>query len=137
MKANELMIGDWVRVERDYEPIVQVADIFSDAIFTKQAEYESEEVPMYKVFPIPLTVEILEKNGFEVQDQGGGRRDVWIGFGIDCEGDIEVEFQHNTPTHLKIDGVFKGEYYTSTNIKYVHLLQHALRLCGFEKEIIL
>ena len=141
MKAKELMIGDWVLCDRnaqsdyefdnvDYQPyqIANGEDI--DYAFEQNMIGDAD---VYQ--PIPLTAEILERNGFEVQDQGGGRRDVWIGFGVDCEGDIEVEFQYNIPTHLKIDGVFKGEYYTSTNIKYVHLLQHALKLCGIEKEI--
>ena len=135
MKANELMIGDWVVYDGDVEytnPIkVEGIDIATGALVTS----DREDVGIDNIQPIPLTAEILERNGFEIQDQGGGRRDVWIGFGVDCEGDIEVEFQYNIPTHLKIDGVFKGEYYTSTNIKYVHLLQHALRLCGIEKEI--
>lgn len=128
MKTNELMIGDWVNLSKGNWSKNRQVDIID-------IEMIAESV--YLTEPIPLTLEILEKNGFEVQDQGGGRKDVWTGFGIDCEGDIEVEFQHNIPTHLKIDGVFKGEYYTSTNIKYVHLLQHALKLCGINREIII
>ena len=136
MKANklsckDLMVGDWVK-PKNVDGSFRVGLIGVDSVWN---DTDTHEWYYDEIEPIPLTAEILEKNGFEVQDQGGGRKDVWIGFGIDCEGDIEVEFQHNIPTHLMIDGVFKGEYYTSTNIKYVHLLQHALRLCGVEKTI--
>lgn len=145
LKANHLMVGDYVKWEYVSYPDVVVNNGYKkvDAIYGDESvdlideDTLYEHVPMDEIKVVELTTEILEKNGFEVQDQGGGRKDVWIGFGIDCEGDIEVEFQHNIPTHLKIDGVFKGEYYISTNIKYVHELQHALRLCGVEKEIIL
>ena len=136
MKANELMIGDWVCIEGpNCYQIDEIRKEFGEyrlylkgtAVFATESEIE----------PIPLTPEILEKNGFFAQDQGGGRKDMWIGFGPDCEGDVEIEFDCGIATHLKIDGAFKGEYYTSTNIKSVHELQHALRLCGIDKEIVL
>jgi len=139
MKANELMIGDWVLVNGNPMQIQAIDDIDGEIMAGDELycliedRVHSED----KVEPIPLTVEILEKNVFEVQDQGGGRKDVWRGFGPDCEGDIEIEFNNGVPTHLKIDGAFKGEYYTSTNIKSVHKLQHALKLCGIDKEIVL
>lgn len=129
MKAKELMIGDWVQYPYGIRKVTEL-DSFLDRVC-------SEDFSVGEVDAIPLTPEILEKNGFEVQDQGGGRKDLWTGFGIDCEGDIEIEFQDNIPIHLKIDGAFKGEYYTSSNITYTHQLQHALRLCGIGKEITL
>ena len=144
MKATELMIGDWVDFYHFYEPekkIVtrhRVTDIYGSCL-DGLVGISNHQNPVHAdhIEPVKITPEILEKNGFEVQDQGGGRRDVWIGFGVDCEGDIEVEFKYNVPVYLKIDGGFKGEYYTSANIKYIHQLQHALRLCGIEKEIIM
>lgn len=154
MKINELMIGDWVTIAEckttqmaiGCAKIVGIDRKISIEPYTVGFEYSFYDdkgkecialnsCSIDRLRPIPLTTEILEKNGFEVQEQGDGKKDVWTGFGIDCEGDIEVEFQYNTPAHLKIDGVFKGEYYVSRNIKYVHELQHALRLCGTEKEI--
>ena len=133
MKANELMIDDWV-YNKNIDKPMQVYPMMLPQMFRRTPDATTED---YNFFPVPLTTEILEKNGFEVQDQGGGRKYLWTGFGIDCEGDIEVEFQDNIPIHLKIDGAFKGEYYTSSNITYIHQLQHALRLCGIEKEIVI
>ena len=129
MKTEELMRFDWVCLVDDPTPR-QIDWIRSGEV----GLFWGKTVTPPYLEPIPLTTEILEKNGFEVQDQGGGRKDVWTGFGVDCEGDIEVNFQYNVPVHLKIDGGFKGEYYTSANIKYVHQLQHAFILCGIEKE---
>ncbi len=134
MKANELQIGDYVNYRGQ---IIKVTSLYDKGGSNEVgwSDKESVWVNASNIEFIPLTAYILEKNGFEVQDQGGGIKDVWTGFGIDCEGDIEVEFQNNIPVHLKIDGGFKGEYYTSANIKYVHQLQHAMRLCGIDKEI--
>ena len=134
MKANELQIGDYVNYRGQIKKVTSLYDKggSNEVGWSKK---ESVWVNADNVEPIPLTPENLEKNGFGVLDQGDGRKDVWTGFGVDCEGDIEVEFRDNIPIHLKIDGGFKGEYYTSANIKYVHQLQHAFRLCGIEKTI--
>lgn len=75
---------------------------------------------------------MLLTNGFELQEMGGDRVAVWTGFGEDNCHDIEVEFDRDTPIHLKIDGPV---YLVTPNIKYLHQLQHFLRLCGIEKEI--
>lgn len=114
MKASELMIGDWVKLSKGNwfeNRKVELIDI----------EMIAESV--YLAEPIPLTPKILEKNG-------------WM--------------------KIAVDGVFypkqlKGElpwigYATNEDswrfrirdfceINYVHELQHALRLCGIEKEI--
>lgn len=147
-KSTDLMVGDWLyAIDEDgrkqpcrandlkYDFTNNRADFSVDFSGT-DFEPEWPDI-MFDTAPIPLTKKILQKNGFEVMDQGGGRCDAWTGFGPDCEGDIEVTFQNGRPVHLKIDGTFKGEYYTSNNVKYVHQLQDALRRCGTGKEILL
>lgn len=137
MKANELMFGDWVFCDGQPTPskvVIQTVSI--DGVWFEGDKFEGS-ASFDHIFPIPITTEILEKNGFDIQYQGGMRFDVWCSFGPDSEGDIEIEFRGQEPIHLKIDGTYKGVYYTSANMKYVHELQHALRLCGIEKEIVL
>ena len=117
MKANELMIGDWVL---DGNHIAQVVLLTCDGIIgTTFNESSNIEV----VEPILLTPEILEKNGFKLDKEDGW----WwltpkIGITFWEEGDIELEFENK---HSSVD----------IHIKYLHQLQHALRLCGIEKEI--
>ena len=133
MITKEIMIDDWViNTEFGKNKMGQVEIVELTRVWLRNC---NTYVPCEFIKPIPLTQEILEKNGFEVQDQGGGRKDVWTGFDIDCEEDIEIEFQYNVPVYLKIDGGYKGEYYTSSDIKYIHELQHAMRLCNIKKEI--
>ena len=102
MKANELMVGDWLKHANGKYYRVTRIDVLGDynsihyaCGFPHLWEYNN------KFEPIPLTPEILEKNGFK-----------------------RVIPSERTKVYL-------------THIKYVHELQHALRLCGIEKEIIL
>lgn len=66
MKANELMIGDWVQVPslidniEHYDAwckVKQLRDCDLDVVGFKELNYS-------EIKPIPITREILEKNGF-------------------------------------------------------------------------
>ena len=58
MKANELMIGDWVLSEGKYFKVVNLTDKVT-MIDDNLTRWIAEEVQ-----PILLTTEILEQNGF-------------------------------------------------------------------------
>lgn len=146
MKATDLMIGDWVLISvLDCNPFPsKVTSInynsyqgknYVDWIDTE----DKEEIGMYAVQPIPITPEILEKNGFnKPQDAGDGT--LICGMTI---GQYKLTFQSvfalpiftienvvdNDNNHTCL--VLKDEIYN------VHELQHALRLCGIDKEIVL
>lgn len=67
MKANELMIGDWVEVPflEGKPKIVKVEEILYDEINPEWDETENYGgIKIKYVKPIPLTPEILKKNGF-------------------------------------------------------------------------
>ena len=124
MKANELMIGDWVI---DGKNIAQITSITCDGIiettFNKSSNIEVIE-------PIPLTPEILEKNGFigdknvcksKVRDDS--KDELW-----QCEYAWYLK-------NLRIKNLTNSSIARLYNIMFVHELQHALRLCGINKEI--
>lgn len=125
MEAKELMIGDWVYNTHNRQN-EQVAEIGSGLVMLAYNDlYEYDEIE-----PIPITKEILEKNGFKEDDDGvyGDSNSYFIptyqsGF------DIGTWETHIEPT----EGI--GDF--SGNLKYVHQLQHALKLCGIKKEIVL
>ena len=112
MYAKDLMIGDWVCTEHDSTPR-QVDWIRAGEI----GLLWNKIVTSPYLVPIPLTDEILKKNFPEPTDgitwfpQEGG---------FNC---------HSYVPHCEINafGLFK----------YVHQLQHAIRLCGIKKEITL
>ena len=74
--------------------------------------------------PIPLTPEILEKNGYKDRL-----------YYFECE---EL-YPHSFARIYYEDGVYyfgdEEGFVKTLEIKYVHQLQHALRLAGVEKEI--
>ena len=133
MKLNELMIGDWVHNSYTNENYRIWPQFFSQ--IHHQDKEDKNDLEDFNIFPVPLTKEILLKNYFKIQDQGGGWYDVWTGYGEDNEDDIEIEFRDDGRIHVTIDAPGKGYYFTTWNIHYVHQLQHILRECSFEREL--
>lgn len=127
LRSEDLMIGDWVR---GFVPDSNstIYGIFNEQRIVIIAEPSKAyiELSIDDIQPIPLTSKILEKNGFIYQDEK-----VW---GKKKEGiTIELDFgKYATLNH-------KGFWCIGGNaeIHYVHELQHALRLCGIDKEIVL
>ena len=102
-------------------------------------EYEPIEIAEDKLFPIALTTEILEKNNFE------RLRVSWVLKRNDyC---VTIQFI-NGKWSLTTTNMLAGKDERGRNdlvsfchdwveTLYVHELQHALRLCGIDKEIML
>ena len=126
MEATELMIGDWVgRVfddkRIDYRQV--------DWIRTGEIGMRYQKVwAIGCIEPIPLTPEILEKNGIKK------RRDEYAVFGWegmkqwyvtleDFKPQYDFWFITSSDRDLNISG----------QIRYVHQLQHALRICGLDE----
>ena len=140
MKANELQIGDYV----DYRGLVIKVTSLYDKGGSNEVGWSDKEsvwVNADNVVPIPLITEILKKNGFETEDD--------VHFSIQGQSDIlelllvEVPFDGYYFDIVRTEKIINkcnqrcyiDRYFAS--IDYVHQLQHALRLCGIEKEIIL
>ena len=144
IQANELMIGDWVLLDGEPYQIRQLGIYGVDrdgedyaAVCVGKPNGVGLIVERNEIEPIPLTPEILEKNGFvankhvypypyyEYEDK---QIKVRVGFA----------FPQGNRTSYK-----KPWVYIDTECVYiehlpcinVHQLQHALRLCGTEKEV--
>lgn len=151
MKAKDLMIGDLINgfgVVRRVTSINGLERPEDDGLLTTMVpgcEFPESNLSFRPCYaqPIPLTAEILEKNGFEelmneseVSAARFGRKPeptgVWqYGFG---QFDSVAYVPEQSFLRIKF---MEGCQADIANIKYVHELQHALRLCGIEKEIIL
>lgn len=118
MKTTELMINDWVLYR---EEVLKVTSLYTKRGANEIGFGESENfwVDISNIEPIPLTSEILEKNGWETEYFG--RRQEWW---LDKTKFPIVRYSANDT--LQHNGIV---------LKYVHQLQHALRLLGIEKEI--
>lgn len=110
MKANELMLGDWVYSSELKKFPMQVEGIFTDTLYLNFDENEGEfwEVYAKDIKPIPLTKDLLESL----------MPDRWTEFTRDDKGSWNIDI-------LGLDASVSGE------LKYVHQFQQALRLCGY------
>ena len=143
MKATELMIGDYITVTPS-GMLIQVAAAHKKKVAyhtcTNKLSWVREEL----LRPIPLTPEILEKNGwYHAKFHGSyGRQAMRI------DGCYQDELPKGVDNALSfaqwsLDKKFMYHFLEifmwvgsiSLKIEYVHELQHALRLCGIEKEI--
>lgn len=141
MKAKELMIGDWVECvdsthkKKVYAQVGAIEEGQTCILVEKECCNWFLDITFLN--PIPLTPEILEKNGFV-------RNLTWHHCDIDIEDhNICVQLGYNNKIDfVKIHEIGKDNVVPSeknslylTHIQYVHQLQHALWLCGIEKEI--
>lgn len=121
LKITDLSIGDWVAYEDRPYRIYAIEECG-----TIRAKYEDEETlrQLQKHIdyfePIPITPEILEKNGFE---ENGGR---WY------NSNWMMEFEQYKDGW---DRTINCGEYSVYFIKHVHQLQNAMRLAGIDKEI--
>lgn len=119
MNTKDLMIGDWVLFCGSEYHITKV---------DFAANYEFE--------PIPLTSEIMEKNGFNLYPEETNVFILNSGYRYDLDtvclyiGDIE------RPSIYGNDSLGEKTYVV-LHCKYVHEFQHVLKMCGIEKEIVL
>ena len=124
MKAKDLMIGDWV-----YDTILKGnTKVEMLSLSGIRGEFHEKVWNENTFEPIPLTPEILDKNGWECFDtyhKYSHYRHPKAPFGIlrRKEGGYTIEFRDESGGLVFLF------------ILYVHQLQHALRLCGIEKEI--
>lgn len=117
------MIGDWVQHRDEFNEVTGPFKV--DLMSNHEIGFEGENFARSlnnNIEPIPLTPEIFEKNGFE-------RSKVFV----------EWKYQNNIVymiykpfPYLKIQ---MEECLVVFPCEYVHQLQHALRLCGIDKEI--
>lgn len=149
MKPNELMYGDLVFCEGQPTPSnVVVKMIAEDGVWFEGDEFEGA-TSYDRIFPIPITQEILEKNGF-IEDEKSG-------FGKVYHLLVPTGFEKNSYTIqvtlykepiCGVNVLFKcwgwiPPYNGGINdihlcgIGFIHEMQHALRLCVIEKEIVL
>lgn len=134
------MVGDYVirkNVPKEIL-IVDTIDSIRDIVYLDLDGLGITE-KIENIEPIPLTRKILEKNGFTGGEYKSYTGDVWY---LEEEGfrkiGLTMSRKESTLWGEKIKPLSPdsiGHNFAVPNIKYVHELQHALRLCGINKEI--
>lgn len=139
MNADKFMIGDWFSFRIDGKTYIEkvlgitpsgllVRDPYGnseDEVCDAWSDDASEEDDGY--IPIPITKEILEKNGFIKKCVNTGY-DSWVNYDPYPFYNLELIDDE--------DGLHLEDLY-NLKVEYVHQLQQLLRLCGIKKEIVL
>lgn len=128
ISPSDLMLGDWVRYKTSKSP----HKIFS---------YKELDGNLTLSFePLPLTEEILEKNGFMKWSwYKCGQINVVITYSIGEGFNLELKEDGSfwLVDNVRDDGDYGYESNYICDVKYVHELQHILKILKIKKEIIL
>ena len=133
IKITDLMIGDYVLYNGEIDRVSTID--LQESIGYKRVWLDNEKVfvDVDDIEPIPLTAEILEKNGF--------RRDSMYLY-LEVGDDKLLEYYlHEHRLRLWWDGIDEWvkaqvkDLLFQCECRTVHEFQHALRLCGIEREI--
>lgn len=141
---EDLMVGDWVMWKEKPVQVARVSGVvysFGHIDVTLAHCNDSgllETHDTKSISPIPITAEILEKNGWR-----GKSHTQWKFFRNGCD-ELNILLGKNYTQVEYLNMIYNPEDNAEVNYGhnfefprtiYVHELQHVLRLCGIEKEI--
>lgn len=131
MEAKQLQIGDFVSCLGDPVRVTAVRTVYDDRtnpigiMSPLNIEYFFKEED---VKPVSLTTDILINNGFGQDTIGSG-----LILHIDNSENLYVLVNYRYNGECRNVEISNGMYNLSRPIRYVHELQHALRLCGLDE----
>lgn len=120
MKPEELQIYDWVLIN---DTPHQVKQITQKKVGYHKVPYSLDYARLVDVKPIPITAEILEKNGFKKE---------YYYYNLYEENGGHLQYY---PHEWRLDRWYKDDILFRCNCHYVNQLQQAFRLCGIDKRI--
>lgn len=139
MDCKDLMIGDWVVLKSNGvhpDTKIRITELSTDGCFVDDCD---NFIGYEELSPIPLTEEILVKNGFEYAYNEASKMQNKQLLVANIGGHyIEVRLdKKNVAIWYDYDENESG-FYSDVLLdlpRTVHQLQHLLRLCGIDKEI--
>lgn len=131
LKISDLSVGDWVKVKDDTYKVMGITMLAEFDLCNSSVAYRET---LDNIEPIPITAEILEKNGWSSDGMYATLR-------IDEHRHLEYYYHEHRlrkyycgvdewQNHAKVNNITFAVHCYS-----VHQLQHALRLAGVDKEI--
>lgn len=144
LKISDLSVGDWVRYkgeERTIDSIYMAAEGYPHEVALTHQGICCGLAYIDYLEPIPITPEILEANGWRCRDD----HCVWNiedNQGTSHDGEYVITW-YASDDYLTIswggreDGALVECTIMECRVKHIHQLQHALRLAGVDKEIVI
>ena len=120
LKISDLSVGDWVEYRDREWQVCSLYQFTGEVGLWRKDSQICENVADCE--PIPLTPEILEKNGIH-RTYEDDKYAIFRGDGLWAVKYSDGDWELSTPPVCRVD------------IKYIHQFQHALRLAGVDKEI--
>ena len=122
LKISDLSVGDWVLMNGEPAKALRLTmagrTIFKGLSGQIYGSYGGD------ISPLPIVPDILEANGIHRTYEDDSYA-IFKGDGLWAVKYSDGDWELSTPPVCRID------------IKYIHQLQHALRLAGVEKEIVM
>ena len=128
MKKSELKLGDWILAGGSPIKIDELVEGIEALTVYDDETNEIENYFYDDLSPIPLTEEILEKNGWKEDDE------IW---GIDYTfGHLHIEFFSNgKEIEAMVSVTDDRDVCCLRQIKYIHELQHLLWALGMDDDL--
>ena len=128
MKLTDLAILDWVLINNTPHRIQAIDSIEAEILADDELYYVGEDRRHSedKIEGIPLTPEILEKNGFVFDS------DFWT-IADPRYNNVRMVTYYSTDDYVADAFLEHWAFDENYAIDYVHELQHALRLCGLNE----
>jgi hypothetical protein len=132
IKTKKLMLGNWVLAGAKTQFPMYVTGIFDDVAYL---DFEGNEGDVWEekeedMLPVPLTEEILLKNGFVLESDGYRKEYLYK----DQKNNfINIEFEDGKCAYICIS-VKRREVTEQNCLKYLHEFQNMITLAGIEME---
>jgi hypothetical protein len=133
IKISDLSVGDWVEYEGLHYPITFVGygeGGDGSLVNLIRPDLSCFTCKISDIHPIPITAEILEKNGFVKKNYDNDKMWDWW-----CDNVLVRKYADEDIYRFIV--ALNSMHYTTTMVvgKHTHQLQHALRLAGIDKDI--
>ena len=131
MKSTDLMIGDWVFYSKKAFPYK--IKLLGENLC--KLDGIDDSVDLEEIHPVLLTEKTLKKSGFNVGQYSSWTQHHTSYSLLNDKGHriVVVDFKEGKLNSIEVYGFLID--IESHSISSVHQFQHALRLCGIEKEI--
>lgn len=143
MNIRELQIGDWVYLGEKARYPMQIISVLGNINSSEGGvflDFEGNEGDIWdadvkNIVPIPITGELLERNGFEKVGSN-----MCVDYEVEAIWEREIKDGQLVALEKYPDEeemVFGCDscLWQGVNIKYVHQLQNAMRMVGIEWEV--